>query len=372
MEVQLGGLGRAVARLGQWAVNVPYPLFVALAFALSVAKATFDWQGNWLSVAAREFPDPVSAVSTNFVGIALTNLSPANSSPILLGASLMALGAAVIVLARLLAGSQATTEKRRVAIVAALSWPAVLASLPWLSNGSAFLPLFVVLAVLAKSRSLIVIGLLGAALTHPEHSFAAFACLLVLTFESDFKVFRVRAFVGLGISSLIVALSAIWMASGGVPSRLPLILDSANVSLRWAVRHGILGVYSWWSVWWLVIALAFVAAVGLRRKLWLLAAAVLIPGLLTVLTADYTRVFVAVSSAVGVALAWKIFQDEESELTSQPAKQRLPEGFVLGVWIIAWLALPNLVFLYPSDGIAEPGFYPFGLVENYVLPRLGL
>jgi len=342
--------------------------FVTIVALIAGIKSTFLWRGSFFYQESGAFPDPVTHFSTNFVAIGIHRAAGQYVSPIFLASSLLALAAAVTALVWFLWRANSSPEGRRIAIVLAFAWPAVLVVLPWIGNGTAFLPLFMVLALVAKRVWIWVPALLLAIASHPEHAFVGLALLAVLSFRSEFITWRNRALVGVLIAGSAVLATSLWLASAGVSGRGNEFTSGVGFALPFALRNGVLGAYTWWGMWWLIVIFVFVL-VSRRTRWYLLLVAVVVPAVMTAFTADYTRVFVGVTIPVGIAMIFYLLAKDDPQVASQPSTTRQP-GFALGFWFIAFVLLPNLIFMMPGDGVPTPGFYWVGLVENYVLPRI--
>lgn len=357
----------ATGRLGSRLMQLDLRLFVVLIAAVTALKTTFFWRGSFFYQEAEAFPEPVTHFSNNFLAVVIHRSAGDHISAWFLGLSLTALAAAVICFIYFLSRETSSPEDRRIIIILAFSWPAVLVVLPWIGNGTAFLPLFLLLGILAKRLWLRLVGIVLAVATHPEHTLVGLLLLLILSLGSEFRHFRPAALQGFVVALLGTGLSTLWLYSQASPSRLGALSSGADFAFPFALRYGALGVYTWWGMWWIVVAIAF-TLVGKRTR-WVLAlVGIIVPGIFTSITADYTRVFVGITIPISLALATLLFQsraapnsDDGRAIGSQP-------GLALGAWFLALILLPNLIFMMPGDGVPLPGNYWMGLVENYVFP----
>ena len=358
----------ATTRLGNGLAAMPIGAFIALVAALAFLKSTFLWRGSYFYQEAEAFPAPVTHFSTNFLPIIIHRAAGDYVSLVFLSVSLLALAAAVVSLVYFLWQQTDVSETRRVAIVLAFSWPGVLVVLPWIGNGTAFLPIFMVLTLLARPVWIWLPALLLAIATHPEHAFVGLALLALLAIRPEFKEFRTRALVGAIVTGSVVLLTSLWLSTQGVSGRQNEFTGGIDFALPFAFRNGILGAYTWWGLWWLVVGFVLVI-VGRRTRWVLLLVAILLPAVMTAFTADYTRVFVGITLPVGIALVTYLLKDRQDARGITEGVLPGP-GLALGFWFLAFLLLPNLIFMMPGDGVPTPGSYWVGLVENYVLPRL--
>ena len=361
-------VGSAVTRLGRALLAMPIWQFVAVVIGVAALKSTFFWKGSFFYQEAAAFPSPVTHFSTNFLAVALHKVSGEYVSLVFLSASLLAL--AITVTSFILYQWQRvpSPEYRRIIVVLVFAWPAVLVVLPWIGNGTAFLPMFMVFGLLARRIWVWLPALVLATATHPEHAFVGLALLALLATRPEFVQFRLRALIGTAISGVTVLLSVLWLNTNGVSGRGNEFTSGIDFALPFAFRHGVLGAYTWWGMWWLVIGVALVV-VSRRSRWYILALAIVAPAIMTAFTADYTRVFVGVTIPIGIAvLSYLVSTQTHEEEVLDPTG--IQPGFALGLWFVAFTLLPNLIFMMPGDGVPTPGTYWVGLVENYVLPRL--
>ena len=358
-----------LTQFGAWLLRMPMWIFLLLVGAIALAKVTFVWKALYFARSAQLFPQPLDTQSNQVIGIAVYRLT--GGSPWLY-ASIAAASmlAAVLIVWRAGLNPQASAEIKRIRLIFALSWPLVLANLAWFGDGREYLPFFIALAVLVRTPWLAAVGVLGATLSHPEHAFLAFGLLLVLSMAPEFRSWRVRASLATAFALVVLVTASIWQFLGGAESRLSVLLELLNDSVRAFLRHGFLGAYSWWGVWWILVVAAFLAVRGKSR--WIVAlSALVMPAFVTALALDGTRVFAAVASAVGLAIL-HLFTATDSHSKFSPKEPRSPQGapLVMAFVLIALVVLPNVQVKMIGDGIPSPGYFWVGLVENYVIPRL--
>ena len=269
---QKGGMG--LDNLGRWLLRIPLWAFVLLVGAIGVAKATFIWKTPNVEGAAPVFPQATSS-SDMLVGIGVVKLVQGSSWGYL-AVTAGALAAALVIVWR--AGGYPNTPPAtdRVRLILAVSWPFLMANLAWFGHGSEFLVLFVAMAVLMRRSSLWVVGTIGAALTHPSQAFATFVGLLILSWAPEFRELLPRAVVGTITGAVSTVGFSIWMAAAGVPSRIDNAMEVLFGSILNALRHGILGLYSGWGVWWIVVMAVFVV-VSRRANFAVVISGVLLP-----------------------------------------------------------------------------------------------
>lgn len=359
---------KALDGLGSWLLRIPLWLFVLLIGAVGVAKATFIWKTPNVEGAAPLFPQATSS-SDMLVGIGVVKLVQGSSWGYLI-VTMAALVAALVIVWRAGRTPETAVGTDRIRLILAVAWPFLMANLAWLGHGSEFLVLFIAMAVLLRSPWLWVLGTVGASLTHPTQAFASFVGLLVLTWAPEFRELRVRAVVGTVVGALSTAGFSMWMAAAGVPSRIDNALEVLFGSILNALRHGILGLYSGWGVWWIVVLAAFVM-VGRRGKVAIIVSGIVLPIIGTMVGWDGTRNFVAVAGATGLAFIWFLVKRDQEVTDTSKVRSETIRCRALGVIAIAFLVLPNVVILMVGDGVPRPGWMWVGLFENFVLPGLG-
>jgi len=359
---------RALDGLGYWLLRIPMWLFVSFVGAVGVAKATFIWKTPNVEGAAPVFPQATSS-SDMLVGIGVVRLVQGNSWGYFI-VTMVALVAALVIVWRAGRPSDGSRVTDRIRLILAIAWPFLMANLAWFGHGSEFLVLFVAMAVLLRSPLLWVLGTVGASLTHPTQAFATFVGLLVLTWAPEFRALRLRAVVGTSMGAISTVGFSIWMSAAGVPSRIDNALEVLLGSILNALRHGILGLYSGWGVWWVVVLAAFVL-VGRRGKVAIIVSGIVFPVIGTMVGWDGTRNFVAVAGATGLAFIWLLVKRDQEVIDIPKPRADAIRCRVLGIIAIAFLVLPNVVILMVGDGVPRPGWMWVGLFENYLLPRFG-
>lgn len=359
----------AVERLGRRLLAMDMWKFVLVIAAIAALKSTFFWRGSFFYAETEAFPKPVTHFSSNFLAIALHRISEPFVSVGFLGASVIALASAIWLFIVYVSREISDNEDRRIVIILGFTWPAVMVVLPWIGNGTAFLPLFVLIAMMSRSRLLSGLGLLLAIATHPEHTFVGFALLAVLTSRPEFRRFRKRAFIATVVSLACVLLVTVWLSSEASPSRAGALSSGVEFAFPFALRHGILGVYTWWGLWWLVLA-AVLVVTSIRTRWLVFSVGVVVPGIFTAITADYTRVFVGITIPLSIAFVTVLISRNRPQSGVEPENAALKPGLALGSWFVVLILLPNLIFMMPGDGVPTPGMYWVGLLQNFVLPQV--
>lgn len=368
MKVDLNIIAGSLDRFGQWLNRLPMAFFVLIVFAVALLKATFIWT-PWIFEASEQFPEPALQRGNQFTGIALARLVNENSWFYFI-VTAVAITAAIVYVWRAGDGNSITSGVSRTRLILAVSWPLVLSGLAWYGYGTELMPLFAAFSVLARRRWLWLVGIFGTSLTHPELSLVSFVGLVLLASSREFRSLLARGLIGAVVSLIVVVFSSLWLSSAGAETRGQLAIDFLPGALRSQLRHSVMGLYSAWSVWWVLILIAFLL-VGQRAKQLLLISAVVLPSVVTMVTLDATRVFTGSAAAVGLASYWlvtsRLTPSERSGSNEANENQNLG---VLGLVFIAFLLLPNVQFKTVLDPVPEPGRLWVDMLEVYVLPAL--
>ena len=364
----------AFTRLGSWLATIQLRYFLLLTIGVAFLKTTLFWRGSFFYLEVASFPAPASSLSSNFIPIALHGFFQQFGlflGPLLLLMETLALLGATIALVVLLWPYALNPLDQRLLILLALAWPGVHTVLPWLGNGTAYLPLFVILGLLGPRLWIRLVGVLGATATHPEQSFVTFSLLLLASLLPEFRTFRNRSLTGSLVGLAVTLGSGIWIQASELSSRFPSLAENVILSTRFTFRYSILGVYTWWGLWWLVILIVLVMLRGRSRLLYLMAA-VLVPGFFAAITDNYTRVFAGTALAIGTASVWLLLTRESRGTPRSGTSSEGESSFghlALGIWAALFLLLPNLSFMMPGEGVPLPGAYLVGLLENYLAAR---
>ena len=365
----------ALTGLGAWLASMRLRHFLFLAVGVALLKTTLFWRGSFFYPEVAAFPAPASSLSSNFIPISLHGFFQQFGlllGPLLLITETVALLSATLALILLMWPHARNPLDQRLLILLGLAWPGVHTVLPWLGNGTAYLPFFVVLGLLGPRLWIRLVGVVGATATHPEQSFVAFSLLLFVSLVPEFRFFRTQALMGSAAGLVVTVGSGIWIQASELSGRFPSLAENFVLSVRFSLRYSILGVYTWWGLWWILIFIVLVMLRGRSRLIYFLAA-VLVPGSFAFITDNYTRVFAGTALAIGIASLWLLLTHESRETPSsgKPSEAETRNGYLaLGIWAALFLLLPNLSFMMPGEGVPVPGAYWVGLVENYLSSRL--
>ena len=369
MQEAFRSLVLGMSRFGSWLSKIPFWVFALSVLALSAAKATFIWRLPNVHGAAPAFPE-ARENSDLFLGIISYQVVGGSNWGYLI------LNGAALFLASLLIWLSGPSDERftsagRTRLILAFSWPFVATHLAWFGHGTEFFPLGIALAILARSRWIWILGIVIAALAHPAQSFAAFTTLALLTLAPEFRSWRIRAVTGMLVGGASLVGFTLWLRAAGLPSRITLAIEAMPLSLLNPLRHGILGPYSGWGVWWIVVLVAFVLATK-RTRILIAITAFVIPSLGAMLNWDGTRDFVGPAAAVGLVLFVFAFNTTRVSSPETPTGAlKVPSSeLILATMALLFIFMPNIQIMMIGDGIPEPGWMWVGLFENYVIPLL--
>lgn len=348
-------------------LTMPPAAFVALVIVVTVVRAGLGFYGTWHTAQnAHALPHAYDYTSSGVTSGLLYRALHLN------GLTWMALTAALVALAVL--APVVTTGRRsthpaawRLALLVMVAWQAVPATAQFLGDYQAVLLACVSVAMVARRWWAWSAMLALAALSGPETSALGFACLLIGTTAPALRPWRRKAVVGVILSLGWLAASSWWLAHDGVVSRWEYLVRDIVPTVSINAVQGLLGVYAWWGPWWVLVGLVTAATTG-RHRWILLLATVLIPGLATTLTWDGTRVFVAVSAPIGLAmaLAYTTGDFRTSRAGTPPEPKQSALAALVALWAVVLVLMPPLV----SDlGV---GFRaPWAAPAHQVVKRLG-
>jgi hypothetical protein len=272
-------------------------------------------------------------------------------------ASIVALGAAVAVPTVLVYRRGPSEISWRIALILMVTWPIVNSDLAWFGYPNATLPLAIALTLLSRTPLAVTFGILLGTLTHPEHFFSGFVLLLPITLLGPFRHLLRRCLMAAAIGGGVSLIIGVWLTAAGVGSRLALLLPNLRESLFASISAGVLGVYAWWGLWWLVILWALMTFSG-RQRVVILLSSVLLPAVLTVSTLDGTRVFTAIAAPVGMVLAFHYLGYWRCDSIPKASSDVLPmprEPVALGLWTALFLLLPNVQVGFMAAEVLLPG-----------------
>lgn len=147
-----------------------------------------------------------------------------------------------------------------------------------------------VMLVLGRRGIVSYLGAVLMALGNPEQAIVACLCLLILTGIEEFKAWRRVALVSFALTAGIWVVIQLWMAQSGVEGRVTLLPFFLFMSFQHFFLNPTGSICSWLGIGWLVVLGLTVTMRG-RARIIMLVSLVLVPMLVTVITADGARVY---------------------------------------------------------------------------------
>ena len=174
---------------------------------------------------------------------------------------------------------------------------------------------------------------------------AAHVYLLACHFHLH-PIWRRRAIAVIAVAALWSVLAHAWLASNDIPSRFEMLRTDLQYSVSANVSAGLTGIYAWWGPWWLLVILLALMS-GKKGIFPFLIGAVALPGVLTIITVDGTRVFASIAAPIGVAMALSYLG--ASGLTEKKPQVQAPLTSAnsltnsIALWACALVLLPALM-----------------------------
>jgi len=282
---------------------------------------------------AMEFPSAVGYFSGSFGQAAVASLLGVTTTTQWVGLHILlittALGTAFWFVWR------AGPETRSILILALASATATASLFASIGKYDVITYLGAVVFALAKTAPVSIVGAIIMASGNPEQAVVAAVAVLVLSFATEFRSLRARALVAVMVTAVIWAIVQIWFASSGMGvGRIQLLPEYLAGSLARVIASPGNEIWSWLNSGWLLVVLALFAVSRLSRK-WLIAALILLPGLVTVITADGARVFGSVVLAGYLIVALWFCH-------TQPWRMEKRET-ATGIAVIAVVVLPVVI-----------------------------
>jgi hypothetical protein len=325
---------------------MPSALFVSIVAGIGILKIGIGWYGaDQIMASANALPKPHDYSSSGLLGPALIRVLGLDAAGWALLAVLLIAAAVILpVLATRLRSTD--TKIWRLALIMFICWPAAFTSIQFLGHYQDVLPISVVIAMISRNRVLIGIGLALAALSNPEQAMFGFIALLIASWAPPLRIWRQRAIAGVVVAALWSVLAHAWLASNDIPSRFEMLSTDLQYSVSANVSAGLTGIYSWWGPWWLLVILLALMS-GKKGIFPFLIGAVALPGALTIITVDGTRVFASIAAPIGVAMALSYLG--ASGLTDKKPKEQAPLNSAnsltnsIALWACALVLLPALM-----------------------------
>ncbi len=192
-----------------------------------------------------------------------------------------------------------------------------------------------VIFALARTTPVAIFGVAVMASGNPEQAIVASVAVLALSGAVEFRHLRARAVIAVCVTGITWGIVQLWFALSGVGvGRLELVPVFLAESLARVITSPGNEIWSWLNAGWLLAVIALFAATRLSRK-WLVVALFVLPGLVTIITADGARVFGSVVLAAYLLVALWIGQ-------TQPWRSENRDS-VMGLAVIAMVTLPVIV-----------------------------
>ena len=307
-------------------------LLVILVLKVGIAWETYNIETFFIP-ASQALPTPVDWYSASVGHLAIPRLLGINS--LQTWVALYALLVLIVLASTAFLGTRMRGVPAGAMLLFVVSTTGVATTLVTLGKYDALTLFGAILIGLGRSRAMAFFGSLVMSLGNPEQAVVAAAALLLVSFAEELRSWRPRALIALITSTTSWAVIQVWMLSSGVwGSRLSLLSVWIQDSLDRVLRSPLNELWSWFGVTWIVV-FAVLIAVGRRSRVMVFLGLVVVPGLVTVITADGARVFglVSLPALLAVAIfAWRSLPNSE-----------LTRSRVIGGYLLAWVAVPILV-----------------------------
>lgn len=217
----------------------------------------------------------------------------------------------------------------------------------------------IVFALLGPRLLAVLAGLILMILGNPEQAVVALFSLLILSFVTDMKTWRRPAVIGLSIASGVFIILALWARAVGAQSRLEYLPEFLSSSFYAFAANLPLSVYAGFAAIWVILGWVFVHVPFMSRT-WLLIALVVVPGIVTIITVDQTRVFVGVTTLSVLVLGREFLPKIKDQLQSLGFKP------VLGATVVLVMFLP-IIDIWGSSGHART---PYLWIFTSIVPQI--
>lgn len=187
--------------------------------------------------------------------------------------------------------------------------------------------------ILAKSEIVASCGAIILILGNPEQAIIATFCLLLLSANTEFKVWRKRALTALSLSCLIYLFIQFWMLNNAIISnRLTLIPYYLQLSVNHFLNNPTSSIWAWLGLGWIPLIFTLV---HFKNKSFFVNwfPLLVVPTVLTLITADGARVFsllILPSYLVVSMWFWK-------NLTNN----HIHKSIFIGIYLFFWTIIPT-------------------------------
>jgi hypothetical protein len=287
-----------VVRLEAWLTGRSWLALSALFLIITLAKGGFAFE-----VAAQDaqptFPYPQPGLTALSFGLpALVWAFNIQGQTMLIGIMVLALIAVGYTLCAWLVQRSFTGQGRVLALICLGLGPTISVLLGNVGRHD-FLVIFggIILGLRGYRWWGAIVGAALMLLGNPEQAVVALAIASLVSFVSRFKNYRTKVLTVTGAAFLIYLALEMWASSLGIQGRSDWLGYHFKVSLLNFLGNGYLSLFAGYSLLWILVLWA-VRKTGGRERVILIIAAIVVPFAVTLTTADQTRVFVGVSTAV--------------------------------------------------------------------------
>lgn len=272
----LEALGRVLDRAVTFLLRIPAPWFIAAVVCWSVLRAGVGLYGpGHTADTAATLPNPYDYTSSGLLAPVLYRVLGLGYWT-WMGLSTLFVAAAAVVPVVFVARRSADPRAWRLAALLFACGQALASSLQLTGHYQSVLILALTMSVVVQSRPWAVLWVVTAAFSGPEQALLAYLALGLAAFARPLRPWRFTATVGIAITAVGVVTSGFWLNVNDVPGRAQGLVQHVSDGLQANAVQGLLGVYSWWGPWW-VLVLLVVLATPRGQRLILLAGAVLVP-----------------------------------------------------------------------------------------------
>lgn len=335
-----------------------------LLFAVALLKGGF-----FVEVFAQEpdpaFPLPQPGITALSYGLpALVWAFGIQGNVALIGLMSLVLSVLAYFLSMFLVQRSFTGNVRTIAIISIALGPTICVLLGNIGRHDVFIILGAVVVGLRGERiAWALLGTLIMVLGNPEQSLVALLLALALAFTRDFKRYRTSLVLSSGVALVAFVTLSLWARSLGVTSRADWIGYHLGVGLLnfWA-NVGI-AVYASYGLLWLLVIFQLSRLQGSERIVGL-AALIILPLLVSMVTADTTRVFVGISTVM-LMMAMRI------SLPALVSRIGRITTFPASIVLLSGLLLPSIEVFNGASRIPFRWIYEF-ITTNGIAPPLGI
>jgi hypothetical protein len=318
-----------------WRLVCSMPIFAQFAILLALLLLKNGWNFEDENIeraylpAAKALPLPDSYVSSSLGNLIIARLLGIESvySWQLLHLSLIFLAFTIIVW-----HASRSSRKTTFVLVLIFSAPATSSVLNSIGKYDVFTYLGGYLLVASTKKRYVVTGSLLIALGNPEQAVFCSLCLFLLSISKRYRTWRISSLYSIAIAVLCWIFIQTWMLSQGVWSnRISIFPVFLEKSLGNFFSDFLGNIWSWHGLLWLPL-LTLILIVDRRTKITLLTVLIVIPGSLSITTADGFRVASLVSFPILMIVVSDLLQNANMSLSSLDR--------LLGSFLLLWIIVP--------------------------------